>query len=302
MSRLLYLVATGYSGSTLLAFLLNAHPQIASVGEATGPFDLWEDQRTYPCSCGKILADCEFWRRISAEMETRGVAFGPGHWDLRFRLARSRVPYQLLNQPLRHNALDELRDRMVLRVPRWRTRLTEIARRNEAFVESVLAVTGKQIFFDASKAAARARYFHTSTGLDLRVVHLVRDSLGFVCSWASRGNSVASGLRHWNRTVGHADRLAALLPSDRFLRVRYEDLCRDTDAELGRIARFAGVEPHPGPIDFRDAHHHMIGSEMRLENSGQVRIDERWRERLTADQIREIERWSGRNRQHLGYR
>ena len=298
---MLFVVGTGYSGSTLLAFLLNAHPQIASVSEATGPYDLWEDQRNYPCSCGRTLAECDFWRRVGAEMEARGFDFGPNRWDLRFRLSTHPVAYQLLTQPLRSNTLDALRDRAVMSVPAWRRALEEKARRNEAFVDSVLAVTGKRVFLDASKPAARARYFHRLTSFDLRVIHLVRDSLGFVDSWTSRGNSLLSGLRYWTRTAGHARRLERLIAPDRFLRVRYEDLCRDVESELGRIARFADLPPQQGPVDFRAAEHHMIGGEMRLESSSQVRLDERWRERLTPSQVSRIRGFTGRHRRRFGY-
>lgn len=301
MTRLAFVVGTGYSGSTLLSFLLNAHPDIVSVGEATGPYELVLDQRTYPCSCGKELAQCDFWRRVASEMDSRGFAFGPNRWDTAFRLTENRIGYQLLNQPLRNNRLDSVRDSLVLRAPGWGSRLEELARRNVAFLESVLAVSGKSVFLDASKGAARARYFHRLTNVDLRVIQLVRDPLGFVSSWIHRGNSLLSGVRYWRRTVGHARRLSALLPGDRFTRVRYEDICRDTDGELTRLARFAGLEPHPGPVDFRTPNHHMIGSEMRLSNSGEVRLDERWKERLSRRQVREILLLTGHERKKLDY-
>lgn len=301
MRRLLYLVGTGYSGSTLLSFLMNAHPDVVSVGEATGPYELVEDQRSYPCSCGATLSECEFWKRVGEAMKARGFDFGPNRWDTAFRVSEGRVGYQLLNQPLRSNSLDAMRDALVLRRPAWRARLEHLARRNEALIDSALEVSGKRVFFDASKGAARARYFHRLTDVDLKVVQLVRDPLGFVSSWTHRGNSLLSGVRYWMRTVGHARRLAALLPEDRFLRVRYEDVCRDMDGELTRLATFAGVAPRPGPVDFRAANHHMIGSEMRLADSGQVKLDERWRERLTDAQVRQILRWTGRRRKALGY-
>jgi hypothetical protein len=301
MSRVLYVVGTGFTGSTLLSFLLNGHPRIASVGEATGPIDEWGDQRTYPCSCGKTLADCEFWRRVGVEMEARGLRFGPNCWNVHFRLSRHPVAHQLLTQSLRHNALDAWRDRLVLRVPTWRARLEETARRNVALVESILAVTEKSVFFDGTKHAVRARYLLSLTSLELFVVHLVRDSLGYVSSHMKRDRSLDSGIRFWKRTIGHANRLAGLLPADRFLRVRYEDLCRSTDAELARIARFAGLEPRPGPVNFRAQDHHMIGSQMRLGSSGEVTLDERWREHLTPGQARVIRWRTRRYRKLLGY-
>jgi hypothetical protein len=300
--RVLYVVGTGFNGSTLLSFLLNAHPQIATVGEATGPYELWEDQRTYPCSCGKTLADCGFWREVGSRMETRGFSFGPNRWDLRFRVSPNRVAHQLLSQSLRNNALDRLRDRLVLGVPGWRAKLVGTARRNETFFESVLEVTGKRVFLDATKDPVRARYLLRLANLDLRVIHLARDSLGFVSSYVkNHGAPLGSAVRAWNRSVGHANRLPALLPSGRFLRVRYEDLCRSTDAELARIACFAGLEPWRGPIDFRASDHHVIGNRIRLASSGEVVLDQSWRERLTNEQVGEIERRTARKRQLLGY-
>ena len=34
------------------------------------------------------------------------------------------------------------------------------------------------------------------------------------------------------------------------MRLRYEDLCAQPQEELARIARFAGLQPPPGPVDF----------------------------------------------------
>lgn len=302
MTPVVCVVGTGFSGSTLLSFLLNAHPEVASVGEATGPFDQWADQRTYPCSCGETLAECAFWKRVGEEMRARGSAFGPNCWNLEFRIARSRPLNHLLSRSLRNNALDAARDRLVRAVPVWRNMLEAQADRNERLVASVLAITGKRVFLDASKDPVRARELLRLTRLDLRVVHLVRDTPGFVSSFIknTRG-SMGLGIRYWNRMAGHVERLAALLPDDRFLRVRYEDLCVATDDVLARITGFAGLGPMRGPVDFRSTPHHVIGNRMRLTGSSEVRLDESWRERLSAEQVRAILRGSRRRRARLGY-
>jgi hypothetical protein len=101
--------------------------------------------------------------------------------------------------------------------------------------------------------------------------------------------------------VGHAQRLAARLPADRFLRVRYEDLCTRTEDELARIARFAGLAPYPGPVDFRVPNHHVIGNRMRIAGSSEVVLDERWRERLAPAELRAILRRSAGRRRQIGY-
>ncbi len=299
---MLYVVGTGFTGSTLFSFLLNGHPEIATVGEATGPFLRWDDQRTYPCSCGATLAECGFWKRVAEEMAARGFAFGPNRWDLRFWVSRQRAVRQLTTQSLRHNGLDALRDALVQGIPGWGSRLREIGRRNEAFVDSVLAVSGRRVFLDASKDAARASHLLRRTRLDLRLIHLVRDAPGLVSSFMkNRDESLSAGVRYWNRTAGHVTRLARRLPPDRLLRVRYEDLCTRTEAELARIARFAGLEPGSGPVDFRSQDHHIIGNRMRMASSSEVVLDERWRERLDPVQQREILQRTARYRRAFGY-
>jgi hypothetical protein len=302
VSRILYVVGTGFTGSTLLAFLLDAHPRIATVGEATGPIADWGDQRAYECSCGAPVSECSFWKQVGEEMARRGQRFGPNAWDLRFELGGPPLARLLLTRSLRNNALDATRDALVLRVPGWGDALRERARRNQAFVESVLAVTGAEVFLDASKDPRRAVYLEHLTGLELRVVHLVRDPRGFVASHVkNRGASLESGVRAWKRMLGHARRLEARLGPGRFLRVRYEDLCTRVEDEVGRIQRFAGVEPLPGPIDFRAGAHHIIGNRMRLAGSRQVVLDEQWRERLSPDQRDAIDRRTARGRRLLGY-
>lgn len=302
MTRILYVAGTGFSGSTLLSFLLNAHPEVATVGEATGPFRRWRDQAEYPCSCGERLADCAFWREVSAEMRRRGVDFGPNRWDLRFTLARRRAVEQLLARSLRSNRLDALRDALVLRAPRFGRRLHEVARRNEAFAESVLRVAGGSVFLDATKDPVRARFLERLTRLEVFVVHLVRDAPGYVSSFTkNKRASLDPAIRSWKRMLGHVDRLEAHLPRERFLRLRYEDLCRETEAELARVTRFVGLEPRPGPVDFRATPHHVIGNSMRMASSSEVRLDESWRERLGPAEIETVLRRTARARRRLGY-
>ena len=65
---------SAFSGATLLAFLLGAHPEVATVGEMSGLIAR-EDPETYLCSCGQRIRSCGFWRAVAAEMWDRGHAF-----------------------------------------------------------------------------------------------------------------------------------------------------------------------------------------------------------------------------------
>ena len=75
--RFLYVVGTSFTGSTLLSFLLNLHPQIVSVGECDPNFSNWSDPNEFPCSCGRTLAACPFWTAVDEEMAERGLRFDP---------------------------------------------------------------------------------------------------------------------------------------------------------------------------------------------------------------------------------
>jgi hypothetical protein len=300
--RVLFLAGTSYCGSTLTSFLLNAHPDVVSVGEETGPAKVVKDKLSFPCSCGALLPECGFWRQVVEQMQKRGLAFGPTTWGTNFRLSPSAGLNHLLARSLRNNVLDDLRDACVSALPPWRRRLETIASRNAALIQVILQLTGKRVFAAAGKDPIRARFLNRIPSLDLRVVHLTRDAPGYVSS-AMKNNGVSCevGIRDWLRGAGHAIRLFEHLAPEQCLRVRYEDLCRNVEGEVGRMVRFAGLEPAKGPIRFRDVEHHIIGNRMRLESSDEVVLDERWKERLTKQQVSQIERATAPMRGLFGY-
>jgi len=300
-SRVVAVVGTGRSGSTLLALLLGTSPEIATVGELTGPPPGADGTRSR-CSCGRTLGACPFWAALSAAAAARGTAFGPARWDLRFEVPGGRLRRRLLVRSLRARALDRVRDRLVLASPAG-ARLREVAARNVAVVDAVLAVTGRRVLADVSKDPVRVRWLAALTDLDLRVVHLVRDPLGFAGSQVRLGVPVARAVRQWRRSAAAVGRLLEELPEGRARRVRYEDLCRDPVRELDRIAALAGVAPFdPAAVAAHAAaEHHVIGNRMRLAVTGAVTLDESWRERLTPRDIDLVLRRTAPQRTALGY-
>jgi hypothetical protein len=298
---LLYVAGTSFTGSTLLSLLLDAHAEIASVGEATGPAVHVADRERFPCSCGVPIRECGFWKRVAEGMRERGFAFDPLRPDTSFDLSRG-VARHLLVRSLRSNALDALRDRAVAVAPGWGARLREIGLRNRALVGSVLDVTGKRVFADATKDPTRVRYLARYAGVEPRVVHLVRDPLGFVSSnRKNRRESVAEGIARWLRTARTVERLRRVVPAGGWLLARYEDLCADPERQLRAIADFAGVAPPPVPIDFRAGEHHVIGNRMRLASSSEIALDESWRERLSSSDVEDVLRRTAPFRRALGY-
>jgi hypothetical protein len=291
-----YLGGLGRSGSTLLERLLGELPGVCSVGEVV---HLWQrgivgNER---CGCGAQFADCVFWGRVGQE------AFGG--WD---RVDVSRVAH--LNAEV-----DRTRH-----IPRLAAPAPGLARRSDLqeytsyyqrVYTGIMAASGCRALVDSSKHASLAFCLRWRQDIDLRVVHVVRDSRAVAHSWTkqvSRPDAAAESFMtqyspavaagQWNAQNGTVALLGRLgTPT---LRVRYEDLTSAPAATLDEIAAFAGLDASPGgpPVIGQDAGgrwaelgaaHTVSGNPMRF-TTGRVPIrrDERWRTAMPARQRRTV--------------
>ncbi len=291
MTKVVYIMGHGYSGSTLLTFLLSTHPQIASIGELGIAPRSKEDLRPedYLCSCGTPVRDCGFWRRVSQEMAGRGHAFDIWEADLEFRSPQGGLADMLLRAVQRGPVLEKARDAALHLVPGARRERDRILSRIESLVDIVSRIKGCEVFLDSSKRPERATLMQRSGSFDMRVIHLVRD--GRAVSWSSMKHlkiGPEGAARSWladNRGSEHARRY---FPSDRWMTLRYEDLCADPDGTLARIHAFAGLPSRNGFHNFRATDHHIIGNQMRLSSTSEIRLDESWKQGLTPEQIAAI--------------
>lgn len=297
------LPGTSFSGSTLLAFLLNSHPRIASIGEATGLVPRSRPAE-YLCSCGRLLQECPFWRRVSAAMEAGGVPFRPDskRWPTRFTVSRHRRLDTLLVRSLRSDGLDAVRDALLLSWGPLRRRLEQAGKASRELARAVLEATGKQVFVDSAQDPQRLKHLARLPGLEVKAVHLVRDVRGNAASlMRHEGFSAERAAALWQRVNLEADGMRRRLPLASWLQVRYSDLCNELARTLARIHRFLGMEPAPPPEDFRTAEHHILGNPMRLAGSGSVREDLSWQQFLSERQVGAIGRLAGAANRHFGY-
>lgn len=166
--RVLYVGSWSRSGSTLLDLMLGRIPGFVSTGEVRFLWDrgLLEGQL---CGCGVPVPSCSFWRSVLDQ------AFGPGGCP---------DPEEMVALRDRVDGLG----RLPLAAGPWRPAALE--RDLQAF-QAVLArlyraiarVAGAGVVVDSSKYAAYGRLVASTPGLDLRLVHLVRDSRAVAYSW-----------------------------------------------------------------------------------------------------------------------
>lgn len=284
--------SSSYSGSTLLAMLLNAHPDIAAIGEtSTARRETRMD--TFQCSCGRLMAECPFWIDVAERMHRAGYPdFRLANFELGFDPPARTLGGRLLYGSLRLPPVERMRDWVAARIPAHRRRMAAIGVRNRAFAAAILDVTGARVLVDTSKERMRARDLRHWLGMDLRVIHLVRDPRGVVASSVRRGRDggdVRAAAVRWSKINAAILNAMAALPEDRRLVVRYEDLCTDPDAVLRRIARFLDLDP--GRVaEATDRERHVLGNRTRLVPITEIRLDERWRSELSADQVERIGR------------
>jgi hypothetical protein len=289
---LLYIAGIGRSGSTLVERLLGEVPGVCSLGEVR---HLWErgivrDER---CGCGTAFHACPFWSRVGE------AAFGGWHHVDAARvvaLGREVDDVSRLPRLLRPGHGD------------FRDRLREYVGAYEAVYRAAREVTGARVVVDSSKYTSLAYCLRTSAGLDVRLLHAVRDSRGVAYSWTktvrrpetARGGgdeymprfSPARVAVLWS---GHNTLVQAL----RLLRTpvhlaRYERFTADPRDFLAGLLEFAGLPVTDGTLAAagRDwvelgVSHQVAGNPMRYQVGRiPIRADDSWRQALPVRQRR----------------
>lgn len=323
MPRLAYLLAASHSGSTLLAMLLGAQPGACTVGELKATS--LGDPDSYRCSCRERIRDCAFWQDLSQAMGRRGIPdFDITNAGTSIFEAKSPYVKRFLAPLYRGGTLETVRDLGLSLSSEWRHLLATTKHRNLALVESLLEVTGAKVVIDSSKLALRLKYLLPIRDLDIRVIRVIRDgravSLTYTDEWnfadcsdpTLRGGgsghrrppprrSMTEAANEWKRSNESSDALVATLPRNQWIEVRYEELCADPAATLKRLANFLDLDPTLTLLDFRSKTQHVIGNGMRMDTTSEIRLDERWKEVLSSEDLEAFDAVAGELNRRYGY-
>lgn len=235
-TRVLFLAGMGRSGTTLLERALGAVPGVAALGEV---MHLWrrgvdEDEL---CGCGTAFSACPFWQQVGAR------AFGG--WSA----------VDVAQVEREREAVDHVRHvpGLLVRRASGRTgRQRSYADRYVRLYTAARQVSGAQVLVDSSKQASLPHVLAGAPGLDLRVLHVVRDPRAVCHAWAKevvRPETRDGALMPrypartmaamWSRHNVAVELLAAQGVPVR--RLRYEDFLVDPPGTLASVADFAGL-------------------------------------------------------------
>jgi hypothetical protein len=282
----LYIGGSGRSGSTLLDLMIGQVGGCCSVGELSSIWirGLVENEL---CGCGTPFGSCPFWSQVGEE------AFGGWNRVDPKRIGRLQA------------TVDRTRYIPLMLAPTapalYRARMARYAEVLGRLYGAIHRVSGAAVIVDSTKRPSTGFLLRKVPRLELRLIHLVRDSRGVAHSWTKEVrkpevverdayldtyNPFRMGIR-WVMYNSLID-LLGLDPAIPSGLVRYEDLVRHPHRMVRRILELAGLTLADEDLAgigsgwVRIAAAHTIaGNPMRFRH-GRVplRVDEEWRRQL----------------------
>ncbi|MEU1244357.1 sulfotransferase [Micromonospora parva] len=286
--RVLYLAGSGRSGSTLVTTVLGQLPGFFAAGELRY---LWRRGilENRQCGCGSPVVDCPLWARVRADLSDADPAGIAARLAQRLRLRR--LPALLRRhrrgQPPVPGHPDD----------------RHLARLYASIAEHALPGRSDGVIVDSSKLPPYGALLGSLPGIDLYVLHVVRDPRATAYSWRRRRllDGPADDQLMSRPPVGKAALLWLVWNTatvrlwggrrgapGRYLRVRYEDFVADPAGTTAQIAGFVGATPDelpfPTPATVRLRPTHSVAGNPSRHRTGLVEVvaDTEWLTGLTT--------------------
>jgi len=287
--KVVYIAGAGRSGSTIVDNILGQIPGFFSAGEITY---LWQrlivEQRK--CGCGKVGKDCHVWSEVLARIGNPG----PDAASLMVAQARSATRIRHIPSMIAPGGRERLRSSLG---SQYLDHLGDLYR-------AIAEVTGSSVIVDSSKFPGYGRVVSSLGGVDVRVMHLVRDPRAVAYSWLrKKPQPDTDALSHMmqRRVTTVAPRwIAANIATEvlfghggtPYARVRYEDFAAEPHETLDFALQRLGLEQLPvGIIEDGyarlEATHTVSGNPSRFSTgSVALRVDDEWRSALESKDSR----------------
>jgi hypothetical protein len=310
--KVLNIMGAGRSGSTILDIVLGNHPNVESTGELSNlAHNCWiggeslrgiEHKRLHVpiCACDRrtdipevedAAEACPFWSSVRREWVKR-----VGSRD------------DIESYPALQNDFERYRSlpRLLLERRRPSSRFRSYARLTRSLYESISAAGGKRVVVDSSKPPVRVFALSMVPGIDLRVVHNVRDVRGYMTScrktfrkdiqagimWDHEGRPTWKTAVRWVGINFMSEWVCAQLGPGKAVRLRHEDLLENTRSALNKIAPLievdlTGVADAASSGKALQVGHNIGGNRTKKSETVTLRPDtQEWRSALSAREQR----------------
>ena len=282
-----FVLSPSYHGATLLAKLINGHPELTALGD-TYPSNAFDQV----CGCGKRVSACPFWQAVKADVGAER------HPDTRVMLPQYPGDRGGVVGRFAFSDFTALwATPGVLRRTHWK-HLPAFRKDYEAFLAAVHRHTPSpgRVFVDGLKFNSRVAAL-VAAGFPVGgVIHLHRDPVDFVhSSMRNTGKAGAQGLLNhalrYRLYHARARQVSSAVPA---LSLHYEALAEDINSQLALLFRFLGVEPMT--VDelqrWFDQEWHFMGHSSLFGFDGVIRLS---RHSLGASRGAMVQRIAGRS-------
>jgi sulfotransferase family protein len=304
--RVVSIIGSGRSGSTVLDVVLGSHPNIEGVGALSKlPHSGWVQDDNRRCSCGSPIHACPYWGGVHRRwIDIVGADGLTRYIDLQARYERSSKGWPRL-------LLEE-------RIPS--AAFLEYAHMTAALYGSIRDVSGKPVVLDSSKKPMRTYALLATGAVDVRVLHLVRDGRGVVWSrLKALPRDVEAGVPsaqpptppwrttlHWTQANIESEWVTRRAGRSNASRIAYESLVETPGELLERISPIVGEdlsELMGGLENGQTMHagHRVGGNRMRLSGSVRLRPDLEWMAKLSSSDAQTFWRMAGWLARRYGY-
>lgn len=281
--KVLYIAGSGRSGSTILSNVLGELDGFVSVGEI---YNIWQRGviENRKCGCQKPFLECEFWHRVM------DMAFGKSYRNCADQYIQFQKYYD--NKKLLRKTL--------INKGKFFDVTDEYAKVLIDLYTAIHIASQSRVLVDSSKIPCHAAILNSISGIDLYILHIVRNPRAVVFSWMNKVpyepdhqpslfmdqyNPVLSSLiwLFWNSLI---ERLWAKSP--RYFFLRYENFIKSPNLILEQIVNFLD-ESANHEVVFSDgsvilhSNHNVSGNPNRFVH-GRVflKSDDRWKSDLSS--------------------
>ena len=285
MTKVLYVLGRGRSGSTIFASVIGQYGGFFSTGELRY---LWDPivKDDVACACGEHVSRCPIWGKVLEQIGEISI-------DDASNMQRQIVTERKLLRSLRYRGDGSWRD------------LDAYVDLTSRVYTAIHDVTGASVIVDSSKRPSYGAVLRHVFGSDVYWLHLIRDPRASAHSWGhsrhasvfgqdtevQRRGPIDSTIR-WDILNLEAEALQRKVPAYRASQLRYEDFLANPEQATAQVINFIGEESMSSPfLDGRTASlkpSHALGGNPSKMSVGRVAIHQ------TTDWISEqktVDRW-----------
>ena len=217
--NIIYLMGAGRSGTTILASLLGASKEILTIGE----MHQFLEHIIYnkPCSCGKQLNECSFWKEIIENYY--------------------KTPKKELTKL--DNYLVNTEKHIKIPISFFKTNKKYI-KFQEDFYTKIAKTKPTKYYLDSAKFVGRILQIKKSKKINTKIIYLVRDIRGVINSFSKKVQTYKnpiSTILYYTLINTNAQIVKWIYPKQ-VLKIKYEDFIENTIETLTKIETFISTD------------------------------------------------------------